>query len=380
MKIEGARSFGLVVGTRPSFIMAAPIIAAFDDANVPLHVLHSGQHYSDNMNAVFFEDLGIRPPDHLLPTAADQKSPARQISAIMIGVEDWLQEAAPKALIVMGDTNSNLGGALAARKLNVPLAHVEAGERADDLRGPEEQNRRIIDHISDLNFATNARSRDNLRREGIADDRIEIVGNTIVDTALKNKAIAMALDLSKAEFAPILRDRFALMTLHRQEHVDDPEILSNILADVRQGAAALRRPVLFFAHPRTLGRLEAFGMIDQLNSDPLISLLPGAGYLEFLHLLQKAAFVITDSGGVQQESCIIGTPAVTIMASTPWPDTLEIGANELCRPGRDAIAPAMARADAKNYADKPWPQPFGDGTTSIQILAALQKRYEDGRT
>lgn len=368
-------SYGLVVGTRPSFIMAAPIIAAFDEAGAGLKVLHSAQHYSGNMDEVFFRDLGIRAPDHRLNAQPDQRSPARQIANIMIGVEDWLHQETPNALMVLGDTNSNLGAALAARKLNVPLAHVEAGERSGDLAQPEEQNRRLIDHMADINFATNARSRANLSREGIEDDRILIVGNPIVDSILKNRDRAAAFDLSDRDYAAVLGGRFGVMTLHRQENVDDPERLPAIIADIEAGAASAATPILFFAHPRTLARLNEFGLIERLRSNQHINLRPGVGYLEFVAVLQKAAFCVTDSGGVQQEACIIGVPAVTIMDETPWPDTLEHGANELCRPGIDPVAPAILRATKKLYAASPWPQPFGDGNTGLNIRRALADRF-----
>ena len=293
----------------------------------------------------------------------------------MIGVEDWLRQETPNALMVLGDTNSNLGAALAARKLNVPLAHVEAGERSGDLAQPEEQNRRLIDHMADINFATNARSRANLSREGIEDDRILIVGNPIVDSILKNRDRAAAFDLSDRDYAAVLGGRFGVMTLHRQENVDDPERLPAIIADIEAGAASAATPILFFAHPRTLARLNEFGLIERLRSNQHINLRPGVGYLEFVAVLQKAAFCVTDSGGVQQEACIIGVPAVTIMDETPWPDTLEHGANELCRPGIDPLAPAILRATKKLYAASPWPQPFGDGNTGLNIQRALADRF-----
>lgn len=367
--------YGLVIGTRPSFIMAAPVIAAFDAHNTPLQVLHSSQHYSENMNAVFFEDLGIRPPDHVLPMLEGAISPARQISAIMIGVEDWLLQAQPQALMVLGDTNSNLGAAIACRKLNIPLAHIEAGERSTDLNTPEEQNRRIIDHISDLNFATNAKSSANLAREGIAPERVMVVGNTIVDTIFKNRARAAAFDSTGKPYAPYLDAPYAVMTLHRQENVDNAARLADILDAVSAGAAALKQRVLFFAHPRTHGRLREFGLFQRVEDDPNIALLEGVGYIEFVATLLNAAFCVTDSGGVQQECCVIGKPSVTVMESTPWPETIEAGGNEICCPGGVPIEGAMARAQAKADAGAMWGNPFGDGTTGEKIHDGLISRY-----
>ncbi len=367
--------FALVVGTRPSFIMAAPIIAAFDDAGAALKVLHSAQHYSENMDDVFFRDLGIRQPDHRLTAQPDQKSPARQIAHIMIGVEDWLRAETPQALMVLGDTNSNLGAALATRKLNVPLAHVEAGERSGDLAQAEEQNRRLIDHMADVNFATNARSCANLKAEGIPDARILITGNPIVDAVLKNRDKAAALDLSDRPYSDNLKGKFGVMTLHRQENVDDPDRLPVILRDIQAGAAAAGAPVIFFAHPRTLARINEQELMPGLESDPNIMILPGAGYHEFVAVLQRASFCVTDSGGVQQEACIVGVPAVTIMDETPWPDTISNGANELCRPAVDPITPAIGRAMQKSYATSPWSQPFGDGDTGARILQVLVERF-----
>ena len=367
--------FALIVGTRPSFIMSAPIIHAFERADATLCIIHTAQHYSENMNAVFFRDLNIRAPDHTLKAAEIGLTPARQIAAIMIGVEDWLLRERPQALMVLGDTNSNLAGALAARKLNIPLAHIEAGERSGDLTAPEEQNRRMIDHIADIHFATNNRSCRNLIQENIASERIKVVGATVVDSVHQNLQKATALDLSAKEYAPDLKTPYAVMTLHRQENVEDRDRLDGILAEATEGAHRLNRPVLFFAHPRTLKRLCEFGLTDRIQADSLIRLLPGAGYLEFLRVLKGATFAITDSGGVQQEACILGVPAVTVMDSTPWPDTIEIGANQLCKPGQSSLSDGMVQANQKSYADTPWRQPFGDGSAGDRIMRAMLLRY-----
>ena len=355
---------GIAVGTRPGIVMMAPVIHQLRRRAMPHFVIHTGQHYSPNMDAQFFADLDLPPADYRLDGVAQKHTHGGQTAAMLEGVEAVLLERRPCLFLVCGDANTNLAGAIAARKLHIGVGHIEAGERSYDWRMPEEHNRVMIDHISDYLFTTSERGARTLRAEGIR-GRIYAVGNPIVDAARHHAA------LSRRRQADVLRrfaldaGSYAIMTAHREENVDDYDQLRGALEGTSQAGAALGLPVLLLAHPRTRKRLEEFGLLAWAATLPALIVADAVGYLDFLTLLTGAGLVFTDSGGVQQEACIHHIPCITLRDNTEWTETLEIGANRLagCDPVRICAAAREALASARD-----WPVPFGDGAAARQIV------------
>jgi len=351
-----------VVGARPNFMKIAPIIRAIDKHNAaysgqspitnyqslvsnhpspitshqPLvtsppspvtihHVLvHTGQHYDFEMSQVFFQDLKLPQPDYHLGVGSGTH--AEQTGKVMIEVEKVLLEEKPDVLLVVGDVNSTLAAALAAAKLHIPVAHVEAGIRSCDKSMPEEINRLLTDHLSDYLFTTSRYEDDNLRREGISDDKIFRVGNVMADSLLYSKELAAKSDVLGRLG---LKERgYALATLHRPSNVDQRDNLSSIIEALIQISRTI--PVVFPVHPRTQKNLKDFGLLVQspVSSHQLLVTNP-LGYLDFLNLEMNARIVITDSGGVQVETTVLGVPCLTLLDSPVWQITHEEGTNVL---------------------------------------------------
>ncbi len=314
-----------VVGARPNFMKVAPIIRAmksrpdrFDSV-----LVHTGQHYDESMSEVFFEDLGLPHPDYHLNIGSG--SHAEQTARVMLALEPLLRDRNPDLVLVVGDVNSTLGAALVAAKLGIRLAHVEAGLRSFDRSMPEEINRVLTDAVADLLFTTERTAADNLAREGIDRSRIHFVGNVMIDTLLAQLPRATALGMAGRlglEGSP-----FVLVTLHRPSNVDQPDSLSGIIHMLER--VQTRARVVFPMHPRTRARLVEFGLEERLSRLPGVILLEPLGYLEFLGLLAEARLVITDSGGLQEETTILGIPCLTARANTERPVTVTEGTNEL---------------------------------------------------
>ena len=283
---------GIALGTRPGIVMLAPIIHELKRRQLPHFVIHTGQHYSPNMDAQFFDDLHLPRPDHRLSGVAERRTHGGQTAAMLEGIETILLERRPCLFLVCGDANTNLAGALAARKLHIRVGHVEAGERSHDWRMPEEHNRVMIDHISDHLFATGELSVRNLEQENVR-GQIHLVGNPIVDASWQHLDLAMRRSdvLRRFDVEP---RRYALLTTHREENVDVPRHLRGALAGVSAAAEALELPVLFLAHPRTQKRLAEFGLNDWVTDLPGLRMTAAIGYLDFLALLANAALVFTD--------------------------------------------------------------------------------------
>ena len=298
----------IVAGTRPNFIKVAPIIRALNKRSIKFTLVHTGQHYDYEMSSVFFKDLDIPNPDIHLGIGSGTH--AEQTGRIMIEFEKVLISANPNLVLVVGDVNSTLATALAAVKLHIPIAHVEAGIRSGDKRMPEEVNRLLTDHISTYLFTTSHYDDDNLLREGISTRWIHRVGNVMVDSLLSN------IGKVKSILTP---HSYILLTLHRSSNVDNKEMLSSILKVV----GSLGMPVIFPAHPRTLKNIKGFGLTPNFN------IVSPQGYLNFLGLEKNARIVITDSGGVQVETTILGVPCLTLLNSPLWPITHEQGTNIL---------------------------------------------------
>lgn len=353
----------VVIGTRPGIVMFSPIIRELKKCGVDFFVLHTGQHYSHNMDGVLFADLSLTAPKYRLESVQYCKYHGEQTAEMLRGIEKILLDERPRVVLVGGDANTNLAGALAARKLHLTVGHIEAGERSFDWSMPEEHNRVMIDHISDYLFATAEKSRNNLTREAVR-GRIVVSGNPIVDACYQN------LELARRRCAPerfgAARKQYILVTLHREENTDQPARLKSALNAMHAVGVDLGLPVLLFAHPRTRKRIQELGFAGELGNGLRIE--EPAGYLDFLDLLASAALVCTDSGGVQQEACIVKTPALTLRDNTEWTETVDMGANVLV--GVDpSAAVAGARIMIRKQGD--WAQPFGDGTAAKQIVGTV---------
>ncbi|MDB5823267.1 MAG: wecB [Herminiimonas sp.] len=367
-----------VVGARPNFMKMAPIMAALKhlDAKLSVHLLHTGQHYDVAMNHQYFEALGIPTPDISLDVGS--ASHAVQTAEIMRRFEPVLDDLKPAAVLVVGDVNSTIACALVAKKKGIPVIHVEAGLRSFDRAMPEEINRVMTDQISDLLFTTEISGRDNLLREGIADSRIHFVGNVMIDTLLANVARAVPLskiceDAGRPDFMNG-QQRFAVLTMHRPSNVDDPVVLKSLLETMV--TISKRLPVIFPMHPRTRAMVEKFGLSDLLNS-PQILLLPPMGYLEMLGLMKDAAVVLTDSGGVQEETTALGVPCITLRNNTERPITVEEGTNTIA--GQDPATILHIFEEVMRTGGKGGRVPeFWDGKAAIRIAQTIDKWVDSG--
>jgi len=359
---------GVVVGTRPGIIMFAPIIKELSRRGVPHFVIHTGQHYSPNMDARLFSDLELEDADYRIDGVAECKTHGGQTARMLEGVERILLDRRPKILLVGGDANTNLAGALAARKLRIQVGHVEAGERSYDWRMPEEHNRVVIDHISDHLFATGSIAIDNLQREGIR-GRIHRTGNPIVDASLQHAEIARRKSDALGRLG-VRAGGYSVVTMHREENVDDKSALRSALQGISEAAVQTALKAVFLAHPRTLKRLDEFELRQWADGLTGLELHEAVGYLDFLNLLAHARLVYTDSGGVQQEACIHNVPCVTLRDNTEWTETLDIGANRLagCDPAKILETTHLALRSSRQ-----WQSPFGDGTAAQNIIDVVAR-------
>jgi UDP-N-acetylglucosamine 2-epimerase (non-hydrolysing) len=318
------------VGARPNFIKIAPIMAALTklDSGPTVSLVHTGQHYDDAMNHQYFAALGIPQPDINLGVGSG--SHAIQTAEVMRRFEPALDDQHPTAVLVVGDVNSTLACALVASKKGIPVIHVEAGLRSFDRSMPEEINRILTDQISDLLFTTERKAAANLLREGIDASRIRFAGNVMIDSLRSNlqktRPISELLKaVGRANFLD-RQDGYAVLTLHRPSNVDDAGILRSLLETIVRISARL--PVFFPLHPRTRAMIEKFGLEKMLDVPELL-LLPPAGYLEILGLMQHARLVLTDSGGIQEETTALGIPCITLRNNTERPITVEEGSNTI---------------------------------------------------
>lgn len=330
-----------VVGARPNYMKMAPIIRAFAAHEPPVRTLlvHTGQHYDAEMNERLFADLDLPRPDVNLGVGSG--SHAVQTAEVMKRFEPVIDEHGARAVLVVGDVNSTLACALVAAKRNIPVVHVESGLRSYDRRMPEEINRILTDQISDILYTTERIAHHNLLREGIPGERAIFVGNVMIDSLLANlpKAAAPAELLARSGVpAARIADGYGVVTLHRPSNVDHPETLGPIIEAL--GDISRQLPLVFALHPRTRNNLERFGMLDRLDA-PGFVILPPQGYLEMLGLMAGATMVLTDSGGIQEETTALGVPCLTIRENTERPITIEQGTNTLV-----GVDPAAIRAVA----------------------------------
>jgi UDP-N-acetylglucosamine 2-epimerase (non-hydrolysing) len=361
-----------VVGARPNFMKIAPVIRALRGASPPLpaRLVHTGQHYDAEMNSQFFEALGIPDPDINLEVGS--ASHALQTAEVMRRFEPVLDREQPAAVLVVGDVNSTLACALVAAKKGVPVIHVEAGLRSYDRTMPEEVNRVLTDQISDLLFTTERSARENLLREGIADAGIHFVGNVMIDTLRQNlkQAVPAAQTLKRlGAAADWAQGGFGVLTLHRPSNVDDAPTLRAVLGAVCE--VGRRIPVVFPMHPRTRAKVEQHGLAPLLDARWVLA-LPPLGYLEMLGLMQSARLVLTDSGGIQEETTALGVPCVTLRENTERPITVEQGTNTVV--GQDparivAVADEILRTGGKaGRVPELW-----DGRAAQRIAAVLRE-------
>jgi|RhiMethySRZTD1v2_1073278.scaffolds.fasta_scaffold32795_5 UDP-N-acetylglucosamine 2-epimerase (non-hydrolysing) len=361
----------LVAGARPNFMKVAPLLRALrrrPDRFEPI-LVHTGQHYDEAMSDVFFAELGIPRPDRHLGVGSG--SHAAQTARIMEAFEPVVLETKPDRVVVVGDVNSTAACALVASKLSppVPVAHVEAGLRSFDREMPEEINRLVTDALSDLLFTTSPDADENLRSEGVPRRRIHRVGNLMIDTLL---AFARRADASDVLRRLALEPPYALLTLHRPSNVDDEATLRRILAALREIGRGM--PVLFPAHPRTADRLRRLGEGNGVGAEDGaargLRLVDPLGYLDFLHLQKRAALVLTDSGGVQEETTILGVPCLTLRENTERPITLTRGTNRLVGTDTGRIVAAARRALAAKRR-RPPSIPMWDGRAAERIARVL---------
>ncbi|MBA5687269.1 non-hydrolyzing UDP-N-acetylglucosamine 2-epimerase [Rugamonas apoptosis] len=360
-----------VVAARPNLMKMAPVLAALrqlEPAPV-LTLVHTGQHYDAAMNAQFFSALDLPPPDIALDVGSANH--AVQTAEVMRRFDAVLEQQAPTATLVVGDVNSTLACALVAAKRNVPVLHVEAGLRSFDRAMPEEINRVLTDQLSELLFTTEAGAADNLLREGIPSARIHFVGNVMIDTLLRLLPGAPAPEqvLASHNLAGFIARGapYALLTLHRAGNVDDPQRLRALLE--MAGRLSARLPVLFPLHPRTRARLEQFGMSGLLDQ-PHLACLPPLGYLDMLGLMRGARMVLTDSGGVQEETTALGVPCLTLRDNTERPITISEGSNALA--GRDPAVILALCDDILQYGGKAGRVPrLWDGHAAPRIAAVV---------
>lgn len=354
-----------VVGARPNFMKTAPLIAAL--ARHPQQfrqlLVHTGQHYDYMMSRVFFEELALPDPDEFLRVGSG--SHAEQTARVLLAFEPVLLRHRPDRVVVVGDVNSSLACALACAKLGVPVAHVEAGLRAGDRSMPEELNRILIDQIADLLFTPSPDADANLLREGVAPEQIVCVGNLMIDTLLRMLPLAVRRPtLATLGLEP---GGYLLATLHRPSNVDDPGQLGAISAALQQ--ISRRLPVVFPAHPRTRQRLDAAGF----TPGAALRLIEPLGYLDFLALQRSARLVLTDSGGVQEETTCLGVPCLTARPNTERPITITQGTNRLVASDTDAI---IAAVDAVLATERPAAQrpELWDGVAAERAAAVLLER------
>jgi len=356
-----------IVGARPNFMKIAPLVAEmrrFPEIE-PL-LIHTGQHYAANMSGHFFEELDIPRPDYNLGVGSG--SHTWQTAQVMLALEPLLRDLRPDVVVVVGDVNSTAAAALVAAKLDIRLAHVEAGLRSFDRTMPEEINRVVTDALANDLFVTERSANENLRREGVPDEKIFFVGNVMIDTLLRHRERAVALGMP-ARYGVQAHD-YAVLTLHRPSSVDTPEVLSGILDAL--AALQARLPVLFPVHPRTLQRLADAGLLERARAMSNLQLLEPLGYLEFLGLMAQARLVLTDSGGIQEETTILGIPCLTLRENTERPVTISEGTNELV-----GTSPARILAAVWRRLDQPEMVP--DNPLGLMGKAGYHPELWDGR-
>jgi UDP-N-acetylglucosamine 2-epimerase (non-hydrolysing) len=347
-----------LVGARPNFMKAAPVLRALGDLHVPQRLVHTGQHYSNALSDVFFRELDLPEPD--LNLGVGSGSHAAQTAATMTALATALPGLDPSLLVLYGDINSTLAGALVAAKLGIPIAHVEAGLRSFDRSMPEEVNRVVVDILADLLFVTSPEAITNLNNEGVSSQRIHFVGNPMIDTLLR---LRDQFDAPAARRRFGLPERYGVVTLHRPSNVDTADAAREAVESIV--AVSRDLPLIIPLHPRGRATLGAAGLVD----GPAVVIVEPIGYLDFMSLVSGAALVITDSGGIQEETTILGVPCLTLRPNTERPITITNGTNRLVT---TADLPAVAAASLSGEIRQPSePPPLWDGRAGPRIAAIV---------
>ena len=355
--------YSIILGTRPEIIKLSGIIRYLTSTNKDFFIIHTNQHYSENLDAIFFRELGLLKPKYNLGIGSG--SHGVQTGKMLAQIEEVLIKEEPDVVIVQGDTNTVLAGALSSAKLNIPVAHVEAGLRSNDRTMPEELNRIMTDHISSYLLAPTNGAKDILLGEGIPSDKIVVTGNTIVDAVFQNLKIAEEKSdvLSKLNLET---DNYILLTAHRAENTDKMERLEGLLEGASNVGKNVLKNVVYPIHPRTKKMIENFKISIPEN----IALVDPVGFLDFLLLQKNAHLILTDSGGVQEESCILRVPCVTLRDNTERPETVEVGGNVLAGINSATI---LEKSQEILTKARNWSNPFGDGNSSKYIIDHLTK-------
>ena len=354
----------IVAGARPNFMKVAPIIRECDRSGIEYRFVHTGQHYDYSMSDDFMISLGVREPDANLGVGSG--SPGYQCAEVLKGFEADLVENTPVAVIVVGDVNSTLGAGLAASKLNIPLAHVEAGLRSFNREMPEEINRVVVDTLADFLFTTEASGKTNLLREGRQEDSIFFVGNTMIDSLVTVLDRIRGCDV--LDRVGTGQREYCFVTIHRPSNVDSPTRLAEVLDML--GKVAKRTDVVFPVHPRTRDRIQSAGLADSLAGMGIITIEP-VGYVDSLALMANARLVITDSGGIQEETTYLGVPCLTLRKETERPVTVELGTNLLVNRDCEAILNAAFEVLDGRECGGEIP-PLWDGKAGQRIVQVLR--------
>ncbi|MBQ2665306.1 non-hydrolyzing UDP-N-acetylglucosamine 2-epimerase [Methanobrevibacter sp.] len=368
-----------ILGTRPEIIKMAPIIDEIAKRGIDQIVLHTGQHYDKEMSDNFFRDLEIPTPDYNIHVGSGTHG--KQTGLMMKGIEEVLLEEKPDIVLVQGDTNAVLAGALVASKLHIAIGHVEAGLRSFDMTMPEEVNRRAADVTSTMYFIPTEQSAINLLAEGFSHKNLLITGNTVVDACFRHLEIAKKRGFEEESLANLdieNMDNILTLTMHRAENVDVRERVINIISALKELSDM---NIIFPIHPRTKNTLENFGLFDELNNLDHVHIIKPIGYLDFLLLTSKSTLILTDSGGLQEEAITLNVPALTLRYNTERPETVTAGGNILVGSDKEMILENARRIlSDKEFADKMKnaPNPYGQGDSAKLTVDAIEDYYEKG--
>ena len=368
-----------ILGTRPEIIKMAPIIDEISKRGIDQIVLHTGQHYDKEMSDNFFRDLEIPTPDYNIHVGSGTHG--KQTGLMMKGIEEVLLEEKPDIVLVQGDTNAVLAGALVAGKLHIAVGHVEAGLRSFDMTMPEEINRRVADIVSAMYFIPTEESAINLLAEGFSHENLIITGNTVVDACFRHLEIAEKRGFEEESLADLdieNRDNILTLTMHRAENVDVKERVTSIISALKELSDM---NIVFPIHPRTKNTLEKFGLFDELNDLDHVHIIKPLGYLDFLLLTSKSTLILTDSGGLQEEAITLDVPALTLRYNTERPETVAAGGNILVGSDKDLILENANRIlNDEEFADrmKKAPNPYGMGDSAKVTVDAIEEYYEKG--
>jgi len=357
----------IILGTRPEIIKMSPIIKECEKLKLNYFIIHTGQHYSYDMDKVFFKELELPKAHYNLEIGSGNHG--EQTGRMLEKIENILIQLNPEIILVQGDTNSVLAGALAASKLHIKVGHIEAGLRSHDRTMPEEINRILVDHISDFAFVPTLHAKNNLLSEGIDNKNIFITGNTIVDSVYQNVKLAK-------KKSPVLKalklnsQKYFLVTLHRAENVDNKTRLTSIIHGLRLLSDYHSLPIIWPMHPRTQKMVQEFSLNKSINKSKFIHIIEPVGFLDFINLEANAGLIMTDSGGVQEEACILKIPCLTLRDNTERSESVDVGANALVGTDSNKMFLASKKMTQKTAS---WYCPFGDGTAAKQIIEIILK-------